>query len=99
METYIYAECPIDLWPEIKEVEAHSFNDAVEKIMRRYAKDFMDDEIENLPDFWQLQEYLNDQYSIAISELRNLEEFNIPEHTENKKKLNNVNKEKFEDFV
>ena len=42
MNKYIYAECPIDIWPEIKTIIAGSYNDAIERLAKRYSVEFDD---------------------------------------------------------
>lgn len=72
MNKYIYAECSQEFWPEIKIISANSYKAAVEKLTEKYANEF-DDDIES-NSFEELQEYLNDKYSLAISNLRDIEE-------------------------
>lgn len=72
MNKYIYAECSQEFWPEIKTISANSYKAAVEKLTEKYANEF-DDDIES-NSFEELQEYLNDKYSLAISNLRDIEE-------------------------
>ena len=70
MNKYLWAECPVDIWPEIKSLLAKSYNDAVEKLANKYSVEFDDDKILDLnDDFLALREYLNDTYDIAISDL------------------------------
>ena len=33
MNKYLWAECPVDVWPVIKTLVARSYNDAVEKLI------------------------------------------------------------------
>lgn len=75
MNKYIYAECPQDVWPVIKTVFANSYNDAIEKLITKYGNEFEDDKILNDVDDWKyLREYLNDTYTIALSDLELYEE-------------------------
>lgn len=75
MNKYIWAECPSDIWPEIKSIVAPSYKDAVEKLIIRYGTDLDDDEILNTIDDWeQLSEYLNEKYTIALSNLEDYDE-------------------------
>lgn len=74
MNKYIYAECPVDYWPEIKTIMAKSYNDAVEKLINSYSIQFEDDNIANLDNFKLLREYLNDKYTLALSDLEVYEE-------------------------
>lgn len=74
MDKYVYAECTQDYWPEIKTVMAKSYNDAVEKLINKYGTEFNDDNILNLDDFLAFRDYLNEQYSIALSDLEIYEE-------------------------
>lgn len=72
---YLYAECPQDYWPLIKTVSAQSYNDAVEIIITKYGTELDDDEIlNNIEDWESLREYLNEYYSIALSDLEIYEE-------------------------
>lgn len=74
LNKYLYAECPVDYWPSIKIISAKSYNDAVEKLINKYGEEYEDDEILSIEEFEQLREYLNDKYSLAISDLEDIEE-------------------------
>lgn len=74
MIRYIYAECPVDYWPSIKSITAVSLEDATEKLIEKYTNEFEDDEIGKISEFKYLRDYLNDQYSLAISDLYDYEE-------------------------
>jgi len=74
MNKYVYAECPIDYWPSIKTISAVSLSDAVEKLIEKYTNEFEDDAIGNLSEFKELREYLNDNHSIALSDLEDYDE-------------------------
>lgn len=75
MNKYLWAECPIDYWPSIKTVIAKSYNDAVEKLIMQYGNKLEDDSIlDTIEDWKQLKEYLNENYSIALSDLEDYEE-------------------------
>ena len=75
MNKYLWAECPIDTWPFINTIMAKSYNDAVERLIIEYGNKLDDDFILNTIEDWkQLREYLNDQYSLALSELEVAEE-------------------------
>lgn len=75
MTKYIYSECSQDYWPEIKTIVANSYNDAVEKLQYKYYEILEDDGIildyNNFDDF---REYLNETYSIVLSDLEDIEE-------------------------
>ena len=72
---YVYAESTQDYWPEIKTVSAKSYNDAVEKLIMQYGEQLDDENILNTIENWeQLSEYLNDNYTIALSSLEDYEE-------------------------
>lgn len=72
---YVYAESTQDYWPEIKTVSAKSYNDAVEKLIMQYGEQLDDENILNTIEDWeQLSEYLNDNYTIALSSLEDYEE-------------------------
>lgn len=75
MNKYLWAECPSDLWPTIKTIMAKSYNDSVEKLIVKYGNELDDDDILNTIENWeQLREYLNENYSIALSDLEIYEE-------------------------
>ena len=75
MNKYLWAECPTDYWPSIKTLVAKSYNHAVEKLIIKYGEQLDDDYILNTVEMWdQLREYLNDHYSIALSDLEEIDE-------------------------
>lgn len=75
MNKYLWAECPTDYWPEIKTIMATSYKDAVEKIIIKYGTELDDDKILDKIDDWeQLREYLNDNYTVALSDLEDYDE-------------------------
>lgn len=74
MNKYIYAECPVDYWPSIKSVMATSYNNAVDKLIDKYSTELDDEEILKFDDFKLFREYLNDKYSLALSDLEIYEE-------------------------
>jgi hypothetical protein len=75
MNKYLWCEAPQEFWPVIKTLMAKSYNDAVEKLIIQYGEQFDDDTILNTIDDWeQLREYLNDKYSLALSDLEIYEE-------------------------
>ena len=75
MNKYLWAECPLDVWPFIRTISAKSYNDAVEKIIMQYGNDLEDDKIlDTIEDWKQLREYLNDTHYIALSDLEIYEE-------------------------
>lgn len=74
LNKYVYAECTTDYWPEIKTIMAKSYNDAVEKLINRYLIQFDDDAIAKIDEFNELREYLNEKYTIALSDLEVYEE-------------------------
>jgi hypothetical protein len=75
LNKYVYAESTQDYWPEIKTVSAKSYNDAVEKLIMQYGEQLDDENILNTIEDWeQLSEYLNDNYTIALSSLEDYEE-------------------------
>lgn len=75
MNKYLYAECSQDYWPQIKTISAKSYNDAVEKLIMKYGNELEDDSILDTIDDWeQLREYLNSEYTIALSDLEIYEE-------------------------
>lgn len=75
MNKYLYAEASSDYWPQIKTISAKSYNDAVEKLIMKYGNELEDDSILDTIDDWeQLREYLNSEYTIALSDLEIYEE-------------------------
>lgn len=75
MNKYVYAEATQDYWPQIKTVSAKSYNDAVEKLIMQYGNDLEDDKIlDTIEDWDQLSEYLNNRYTIALSDLEDYDE-------------------------
>lgn len=75
MNKYLWAECPVDIWPQIKTISAKSYNDAVEKLIMQYGNELDDDRILDTIDDWeQLRDYLNENYDIALSDLEIYEE-------------------------
>lgn len=75
MNKYVYSICDPDDFPYLETVVAKSYNDAVDKLIRKMCDEFEDDnditEIETLED---LQVYLNDKYTIVISDLYDVED-------------------------
>ena len=74
MNKYLWAECPIDVYPTIKTIMARSYNDAVEKIINNYATELDDDEILNYDDWDLFRDYINEGFCIALSDLEIYEE-------------------------
>ncbi len=74
MNKYVFSECTVDYWPTIETVMANSYQDAVDKLIDKYAKDLDDDNILKFDEFKLFREYLNEQYSIALSDLEIYEE-------------------------
>lgn len=74
MNKYLWAECTTDYWPSIKTIMAKSYNDAVEKVINKYATELDDDNILNFDNWDEFREYLNEEKSIALSDLEIHEE-------------------------
>ena len=75
MNKYVYSESTQDYWPQIKTVSAKSYNDAVEKLIMQYGNELEDDKIlDTIEDWDQLSEYLNNRYTIALSDLEDYDE-------------------------
>ena len=75
MNKYVWAEATQDYWPEIKTIMATSYKDAVEKLVIKYGTELDDDKIlDSIDDWQQLSEYLNDNYTIALSNLEDYDE-------------------------
>lgn len=74
MNKYVYAEATEDYWPRIKTIEACSYNDAVERIINKYATELDDDEILTYDNWDSFREFLNEFKVIALSDLEIYEE-------------------------
>ena len=75
MNKYVWVDCPVDIWPRIRTISAKSYNDAVEKLIMQYGNELEDDKIlDTIEDWEQLRDYLNENYSIALSDLEIYEE-------------------------
>ena len=74
MNKYVYAEATEDYWPQIKTIEACSYNDAVERIINKYATELDDDDLLKLDNWDDFREELNEVHSIALSDLEIYEE-------------------------
>ena len=74
MNKYLYAECETDYWPTIKTIMATSYNNAIEKLIDKYATGLDDEEILKFDDYDKFREYLNENYSLALSDLEIYEE-------------------------
>mgnify|MGYP006916025743 CR=1 FL=1 len=75
MNKYVYSECSSDEFPDLKTITAKSYNDAVDKLIRHYINKFDDDNnITNIDCFDDLQDYLNETYTLVISDLVDVED-------------------------
>ena len=74
MNKYVYAEATEDYWPQIRTIEACSYNDAVERIINKYATELDDDNMLKFDKWDDFCEYLNENYTIALSDLEIYEE-------------------------
>ena len=74
MNKYLWAECTVELWPEIKTIMAKSYNDAVERIINKYSIEEDDDCILDFDKWDEFREYLNEKYDLALSDLELYEE-------------------------
>lgn len=74
MNKYVYAEATEDYWPQIKTIEACSYNDAVERIINKYATELDDDEILSYDNWDSFRDFLNEFKVIALSDLEIYEE-------------------------
>lgn len=74
MNKYIYCESTQDYWPEINTIMANSYNDAFYKVAKSYADHYDDDKIMDLDDYEDFREYMNDQYTIALSDIEEIDE-------------------------
>lgn len=74
MNKYLWCEATEDYWPSIKTIMAKSYNDAVEKIINKYATE-LDDDFFLRFDKWDIfREELNFKNAIALSDLEIYEE-------------------------
>lgn len=74
MNKYVYAEATEDYWPQIRTIEACSYNDAVERIINKYTTE-LDDDFFLQFDKWDIfREELNFKNAIALSDLEIYEE-------------------------
>jgi len=74
MNKYLWAECTTDYWPTIRTIMAKSYNDAVEKIINKYATELDNDDILKYDDWEDFREFLNEERNIALSDLEIYEE-------------------------
>ena len=70
---YIYAEATVDYWPQFKTVIASSYNNAFDKIIEEYTSD-LDHDFTQCEDWEEFREKLNDEYTIALSDLYSIDE-------------------------
>ena len=74
MNKYLWCEATEDYWPSIKTIMAKSYNDAVEKIVNKYATELDDDELLTYDDWDSFRDFLNEFKAIALSDLEIYEE-------------------------
>ena len=74
MNKYVYAEATEDYWPQIRTIEACSYNDAVERIINKYATELDDDFFLQFDKWDVFREELNFKNAIALSDLEIYEE-------------------------
>jgi len=74
MNKYLWCEATEDYWPSIKTIMAKSYNDAVEKIISKYATELDDDELLTYDDWDSFRDFLNEFKTIALSDLEIYEE-------------------------
>ena len=74
MNKYVYAEATQDYWPQIKTIEARSYNDAVDKIINKYFTQFDDDELLEYENWDLFRDEMNSKYAIALSDIEIYEE-------------------------
>ena len=74
MNKYLWCEATEDYWPSIKTIMAKSYNDAVEKIINKYATELDDDELLTYDDWESFRDFLNEFKTIALSDLEIYEE-------------------------
>ena len=74
MNKYLWAECTTDYWPSIRTIMAKSYNDAVEKIINKYATELDNDDLLNYDNWDDFREFLNEEKNIVLSDLEIYEE-------------------------
>ena len=74
MNKYLWCEATEDYWPSIKTIMAKSYNDAVEKIINKYATELDDDELLTYDNWDSFRDFLNEFKAIALSDLEIYEE-------------------------
>ena len=74
MNKYLWCEATEDYWPSIKTIMAKSYNDAVEKIINKYATELDNDELLTYSDWDSFRDFLNEFKAIALSDLEIYEE-------------------------
>ena len=74
MNKYLWCEATEDYWPSIKTIMAKSYNDAVEKIINKYATELDDDELLTYDNWESFRDFLNEFKAIALSDLEIYEE-------------------------
>lgn len=74
MSKYVYAEATTDYYPSLKTVVANSYGDAVTKVIELYKEQFYEDDFESIDDWESLQDFLNKNYYIALSDLEVIDE-------------------------
>ena len=74
MNKYVYAEATLDYWPQIKTIEARSYNDAIDKIINKYFTQFDDDELLEYENWDLFRDEMNSKYAIALSDIEIYEE-------------------------
>ena len=73
MNKYIYSICYSDSWPNIESISGKSYSDAVEKLVEKFTDKFEDDNIAKIDNMEDLQDYLNYNHEIVISDLTDYE--------------------------
>lgn len=74
MNKYLWCEATEDYWPSIKTIMAKSYNDAVEKIISKYATELDDDELLTYDNWDSFRDFLNEFKAISLSDLEIYEE-------------------------
>lgn len=74
MNKYLWAECTTDYFPTIRTIMGKSYNDAVEKVISKYATELDNDDVLKYDDWEEFREYLNEEFTIALSDLEIYEE-------------------------
>lgn len=76
MNKYIYSICEPDDFPYIDTIVAKSYAHAVDKLIKKFVDEYEDDnDIVDIGTLEDLQVYLNEHYTVVISDLYDTDDF------------------------